>query len=83
MDAERETTLGLDPKWDERGLIQAVAVDSASGAVLMNGSQTSSISNSLAFGKAEAVITTTAALNITGNLSGYGGLTKAGAYALS
>ena len=35
MDAERETTLGLDPKWDERGLIQAVAVDSASGAVLM------------------------------------------------
>ncbi len=35
MDAERETTLGLDPKWDERGLIQAVAVDAGSGAVLM------------------------------------------------
>lgn len=35
MDADRETTLDLDPKWDERGLIQAVAVDAASGAVLM------------------------------------------------
>ncbi len=35
MDAERETGLDLNPKWDERGLIQAVAVDAASGAVLM------------------------------------------------
>lgn len=35
MDAERETSLVLDPKWDERGLIQAVAVDSDGGAVLM------------------------------------------------
>lgn len=34
-DAARETTLRLDPKWDERGLIQAVAIDHASGAVLM------------------------------------------------
>ena len=35
MDAERETTLVLDPKWDERGLIQAVAVAADGGAVLM------------------------------------------------
>jgi len=34
-DAARETATRLDPKWDERGLIQAVAVDAASGAVLM------------------------------------------------
>ena len=34
-DAEREMSLRLDPKWDERGLIQAVAVDAGSGAVLM------------------------------------------------
>ena len=35
MDVVRETTTKLDPKWDERGLIQAVAVDASSGAVLM------------------------------------------------
>ena len=34
-DAARENAVQLDPKWDERGLIQAVAVDAASGAVLM------------------------------------------------
>ena len=34
-DAARETTTRLDPKWDERGLIQAVAIDHASGTVLM------------------------------------------------
>ena len=34
-DTARETATRLDPKWDERGLIQAVAVDHASGAVLM------------------------------------------------
>ncbi len=34
-DAARETGLGLDPKWDERGLIQAVATDAATGAPLM------------------------------------------------
>ncbi|TRW17973.1 phosphoribosyl-AMP cyclohydrolase [Glacieibacterium frigidum] len=34
-DSARETATRLDPKWDERGLIQAVAVDAASGAVLM------------------------------------------------
>lgn len=34
-DTARETSTRLDPKWDERGLIQAVAVDAASGAVLM------------------------------------------------
>ena len=34
MDA-RETGLVLDAKWDERGLIQAVAVDAATGAPLM------------------------------------------------
>lgn len=34
-DAARETATHLDPKWDERGLIQAVAVDAATGAVLM------------------------------------------------
>lgn len=34
-DAARETATTLDPKWDERGLIQAVAVDASSGAVLM------------------------------------------------
>ena len=34
-DTARETSLLLDPKWDERGLIQAVAVDADSGAVLM------------------------------------------------
>ncbi len=31
----RETGLTLDPKWDERGLVQAVATDAASGEVLM------------------------------------------------
>ena len=31
----RETTLTLDPKWDARGLVQAVATDAASGDVLM------------------------------------------------
>ena len=34
-DLARETATRLDPKWDERGLIQAVAVDAASGTVLM------------------------------------------------
>ena len=34
-DERRETALRLDPKWDDRGLIQAVAVDASSGAVLM------------------------------------------------
>ena len=31
----RETGLALDPKWDERGLVQAVATDAASGELLM------------------------------------------------
>jgi len=35
MDADRETSLELNPKWDERGLIQAVATDAATGEVLM------------------------------------------------
>ena len=34
-DTARESGLVLDPRWDERGLIQAVATDAASGAVLM------------------------------------------------
>jgi len=34
-DTARETGLVLDPKWDERGLIQAVATDAATGAPLM------------------------------------------------
>lgn len=34
-DTARETGTGLDPKWDERGLIQAVATDAATGEVLM------------------------------------------------
>ena len=34
-DAARDTGVVLDPKWDERGLIQAVATDASSGAVLM------------------------------------------------
>ena len=34
-DAARETATRLEPKWDERGLIQAVATDAATGAVLM------------------------------------------------
>ena len=33
--AERETTTVLTPKWDERGLIQAVATDAATGELLM------------------------------------------------
>lgn len=35
MNDARETGLALDPKWDERGLVQAVASDAASGEVLM------------------------------------------------
>ena len=35
MNDVRETGLALDPKWDERGLVQAVASDAASGEVLM------------------------------------------------
>ena len=34
-DTNLETTLALTPKWDERGLIQAVATDSATGELLM------------------------------------------------
>jgi phosphoribosyl-AMP cyclohydrolase len=34
-DNERETMAQLHPKWDDRGLIQAVATDVASGALLM------------------------------------------------
>lgn len=34
-DNARETGLGLDPKWDERGLVQAVATDAATGELLM------------------------------------------------
>jgi phosphoribosyl-AMP cyclohydrolase len=34
-DTARETGLVLDPKWDERGLIQAVATDAATAEVLM------------------------------------------------
>ena len=35
MSDPRETTSHLDPKWDERGLIQAVTTDAESGALLM------------------------------------------------
>lgn len=35
MDAGRDETLKLDPKWDVQGLITAVATDARSGAVLM------------------------------------------------
>ena len=34
-DSERETSTVLHPKWDERGLIQAVASDADSGELLM------------------------------------------------
>jgi len=34
-DHARETGTVLDPKWDERGLIQTVTTDAASGEVLM------------------------------------------------
>ncbi len=34
-DTARETGTRLDPKWDERGLIQAVATDAATGELLM------------------------------------------------
>lgn len=34
-DTDRETTAQLHPKWDDRGLIQAVATDADSGALLM------------------------------------------------
>ncbi len=34
-DSARETGTALDPKWDERGLIQTVATDAATGEVLM------------------------------------------------
>jgi len=34
-DAARETGLTLNPKWDDRGLIQAVTTDADSGALLM------------------------------------------------
>ncbi len=34
-DTSRETGLALDPKWDERGLIQAVATDATTGELLM------------------------------------------------
>ena len=34
-DAARETSDKLDPKWDERGLIQAVTTDAATGVLLM------------------------------------------------
>ncbi len=34
-DSARETELRLDPKWDERGLVQAVATDASTGELLM------------------------------------------------
>ena len=34
-DTMRETGLMLDPKWDERGLIQAIATDATTGELLM------------------------------------------------
>ena len=34
-DPTRETGTTLDPKWDDRGLIQAVTTDAATGEVLM------------------------------------------------
>ena len=34
-DTDLETTAALTPKWDERGLITAVATDAATGEVLM------------------------------------------------
>lgn len=34
-DSARESSLELLPKWDERGLIQAIATDAATGAPLM------------------------------------------------
>ena len=34
-DNARETGLELDPKWDQHGLIQAVATDAATGELLM------------------------------------------------
>lgn len=34
-DSARETGTVLDPKWDDRGLIQAVTTDADSGALLM------------------------------------------------
>ena len=34
-DNERETGLFLDPKWDDRGLVQAITTDAATGELLM------------------------------------------------
>ncbi len=34
-DSARETGLNLDPKWDQHGLIQAVATDATTGELLM------------------------------------------------
>ena len=34
-DSVRETSTALDPKWDDRGLIQTVTTDAATGEVLM------------------------------------------------
>jgi len=34
-DSARETGLTLDPKWDDRGLVQAVTTDAATGELLM------------------------------------------------
>ncbi len=34
-DAAREKATVLDPRWDERGLVQTVTTDAATGAVLM------------------------------------------------
>jgi phosphoribosyl-AMP cyclohydrolase len=34
-DSVRETGTALDPKWDDRGLIQTVTTDAATGEVLM------------------------------------------------
>jgi autotransporter-associated beta strand protein len=49
-----------------------------SGAMLFSGTGVATIANNLNFGGAEGIFTTNSTVNISGNLSGSNGLTKAG-----
>lgn len=59
------------------------SINVSSGALMFSGSGSATISNSLNFGSAEAVIATNSSLTISGNMTGSNGLTKAGQYPLT
>lgn len=70
--AEREQGSVLDPKWDERGLIQAIATDTATGELLMVAHMNAAaLERTLATGKAHFWSRSRQAIWMKGETSGH------------